>query len=129
MCIFKALGKTLEGSGFEEIVLESGMCSSGSMNGVMTLKHYNRAMTVHKVFLEAMERLLMKQFLIKTVPSAKWNRLKSTSIDLEINPQNVEDSCKIDELLSLFHDYENERSDLRNGKKVFFTTVLDSTSR
>ena len=59
----------------------------------------------------------MKQFLIKT---EKWNRLKSTQKDFEINQQNVEDSCKIDELLSLFHDYENERSDLRNGKKAFF---------
>ena len=68
---FKALGKTLEGSGFEEIVLESGMCSSGSMNGIMAGKHYNCAMTVHKLFLETMEKLLLKQFLIKTVASAK----------------------------------------------------------
>ena len=105
------------------------MCSSGSLNGVMTGKHYNRAMIVHKVFLEAMERLLMRQLLTKKGASEKWNRLKSTLKDLEINPQNVEDSCKIDELLSLFHDYENERSDLRNGKKRIFTTVLDSTSR
>ena len=44
--------------------------------------------------------------------------MEQTLKDLEINPQNVEDSCKIDELLSLFHDYENERSDLRKGKKV-----------
>ena len=69
--LFKALGKTLEGSGFEEIVLESGMCSSGSMNGIMAGKHYYCAMTVHKLNLEIMEKLLLKQFLIKTVASAK----------------------------------------------------------
>ena len=61
------MGNTLEGSGFEEIVIEAGMCSSGSMNGIMAGKHYNRAMIVHKLFLEAMERLLLKQFLTKTV--------------------------------------------------------------
>ena len=71
------MGKALEGFGFEEIILESGMCSSGSLNGVMTGKHYNRAMIVHKVFLEAMERRLMRQFLTKKVLLKNGTDLKA----------------------------------------------------
>ena len=70
------MGKVLEGSGFEEIVLESGLCASGSLNGVMSGKHYNRALNVHRVYLEAMERLLMKPFLLKICASQNWKKLK-----------------------------------------------------
>ena len=55
---FNAIGKVVEGSGFEEVVLEAGICACGSMNGVLTGKHYNRALMVHTTFLEAPERLL-----------------------------------------------------------------------
>lgn len=71
------MGKALEGSGFEEIILESGICSSGSLNGVMTGKHYNRAMIVHKVFLEAMDRLLIRQLLTKKVLLKNGTDLKA----------------------------------------------------
>ena len=37
----------------------------------------------------------------------------------EINPQNVEELCKEEDLISLFHDYENERSQLRKGTKGY----------
>ena len=57
-----ALGKRLHCSGFEEILVESGICASGSINKVMSGKHYNRAMRVHKLTLEALERLLLKKF-------------------------------------------------------------------
>ena len=57
-----ALGKRLCCSGFEEILVESGICASGSINKVMSGKHYNRAMRVHKLTLEALERLLLKTF-------------------------------------------------------------------
>ena len=51
---FNVLGKKMEGrSGFAEVVLESGICSSGSINGVMKGKHYNRALCVHLAVCEA----------------------------------------------------------------------------
>ena len=57
-----ALGKLLHCSGFEEILVESGSCASGSINKVMSGKHYNRATRVHKLTLEALEGLLLKKF-------------------------------------------------------------------
>ena len=57
-----ALGNRLRCRGFEEILFESGICASGSINKVMSGKHYNRAMRVHKLTLKALERLLLKKF-------------------------------------------------------------------
>lgn len=56
------MGKEIVGSGFEEIVIESGVCASGSLAKVVSGKHYNRAMRVHKLVLEALERLLFESF-------------------------------------------------------------------
>lgn len=57
-----ALGKSIKCSGFEEILVESGICASGSIEKVMSGKHYNRALWVHKLVFEALERLLLQAF-------------------------------------------------------------------
>ena len=36
--------KHMQGSGFEDVVIESGICASGSLKKVMSGKHYNRAL-------------------------------------------------------------------------------------
>ena len=50
------------GSGFEEIVIDSGICASGSIEQVMKGKHYNRALRTHNILLEDLERLLFEVF-------------------------------------------------------------------
>lgn len=57
-----ALGKRLRGNGFGEVVNEFGVCASGSKEHVLTGNHYNRAMRVHKLTLEALRRLLFTEF-------------------------------------------------------------------
>ena len=52
----------MDGSRFNEVLLESGICTSGSINGVMKEKHYNRALRVHLAVCEASERLLLERF-------------------------------------------------------------------
>ena len=56
-----AIGKKA-GSGFEEIFLEAGICASGSLSKVMSGKHYNQAMRVYQLLLEACERLFLQSF-------------------------------------------------------------------
>lgn len=41
------MGLLVANTGFEDIVYQSGVCSSGSINGVLVGTHYNRAWTVH----------------------------------------------------------------------------------
>jgi len=45
MCSYMgSLGKMMCESGFEDIVIEAGLCASGSIEQVTSGKHYNRAM-------------------------------------------------------------------------------------
>ena len=80
-----ALGKSIRGSGFEEILIESEICASGSIVKVITGKHYNRALRVHKLVFEALERLLYQRY--EALYGALWNEdAKSILIRLAQQP-------------------------------------------
>jgi len=64
MCSYMgAIGRMMTGSGFEEVVINSGVCASGSLDQVLTGKHFNRAIRVHGHVLSALERLLLQAFV------------------------------------------------------------------
>ena len=60
---FNCIEKLIEGSGFEDIVFQSGMFMSDSMNSVISGSHYNHCWKVHEHFAEARERLLFECFV------------------------------------------------------------------
>ena len=60
---FAVIGKIRSTTGFEDTVFRGGVCSTGSLNGVLVGSHYNRAWTVNSVCSEALERLLLERFL------------------------------------------------------------------
>ena len=62
MGYLRMMGKKMEASGFTDVLLESNLISPGSLQGVLSGKNYNRAMSCHKVLNEALHRLLMKEF-------------------------------------------------------------------
>ena len=62
---FGAIGGIVAESGFEDIVYQSDICSSGSLLGVLSGSHYNRSWIVHNAVSEALERLLLSCFLRK----------------------------------------------------------------
>ena len=69
---FGVIGKLVTESGFEDVIFQAGVCSSGSLQGVLAGSHYNRAWIVHSAFSEALERLLFERFLEdckKTLPT------------------------------------------------------------
>ena len=59
---FAVLGMLIEGSGFEDIAFQSGISTTGSLNGVIAGKHYNRCWKIHQHFVEDLERFLFKGF-------------------------------------------------------------------
>lgn len=59
---FKVIGSLVSSTGFEDIIHQSSVCTSGSLLGVLLGSHYNRAWIVHGAFAEALERLLMYRF-------------------------------------------------------------------
>lgn len=63
MTVLGTIGKRFQESGFEDILVESGLVASGSLSGVMTGHHYNRSVRTHKIVYEAMQRLRWESFL------------------------------------------------------------------
>ena len=59
---FNLTGRIIEGSGFDDTVFQAEVCSSGSLNGVLSGSHYNRSWTVHSIFSEALERPIFERF-------------------------------------------------------------------
>ena len=68
--LFGTIGKMMRGSGLAEIVIESGICASGSLDQVLKGKHYNRAFRVHKLVIESLERLACTYYFKRHCQSA-----------------------------------------------------------
>ena len=100
---FILMGKFIGGSGFENVIFQSGTCSSGSMNGVISGSHYNRSWAVHGLFSEALERLLFERFL--TIVD-----------DTDIPDDNLLNDIEFNiEVARFFTLYENFKQDIRSG--------------
>ena len=116
--LFGTLGKTMKASGIAEIIIESGICASESLNRVMTGKHYNTALRVHKHLLEALERLLLARFE-EDHPRSECLSMDSSIklMDLIANP-NTETASKVkdsEEIRRYFEKYSAFKSELLNG--------------
>ena len=47
--IFQVIGNLVSSSGFEDLVFQAKICSIGSLNGLLSVSHYNRAWFVHSI--------------------------------------------------------------------------------
>ena len=74
-------------SGFEDVIFQSGICSQGSLNGVIFGSHYNRGWIVHNAFSEDLERLLLDHFLLEKEMCIPTDFLLASQINKEINMQ------------------------------------------
>ena len=59
---YAALGKKVNGSGFVHNLIQSKLCVGCSVKKVLKGKQYNRALRVHLLMSESLERLLVSQF-------------------------------------------------------------------
>ena len=63
-CVFLAvIGKRFGDAGLRDLLIESRIIGSGSLNGVLEGKHYNRALRTHKIVVEALMRLNWQAFI------------------------------------------------------------------
>ena len=101
---FNCVGKLIEGSEFDDIVFQSGMFMSDSMNSVISGSHYNRCWKVHEHFDEAMERLLFERFV-----QERGHDLPQAFADGEINDAiSGRIDCLVNDMAvkNLWHQYE-----------------------
>lgn len=114
----KAIGKMMCGSGFEEIVIDSRICASGSIEKVMKGKHYNRSLRVHKAVLESLERLLFRAFQQHADFGPIIRKAKKELKEIVMNL--CSDACEISDsnnsLQELAQKYFMFKEDVRQGK-------------
>ena len=63
MTFFGIIGTFISCSGFEEILYHSGLCTFGSINTLLSGKHYNSCWYVQEIRNDALERLFIRQHL------------------------------------------------------------------
>lgn len=123
-----AIGKMMKGSGMEDLIIESGICASGSINQVILGKHYNRAMHVHQIMLDATERLLMTSFLKQ--PDSPSLPSCCESLAGSISRSSMQDVLNNPEFQSFTEAYDSFREDVRQGKygltAKFWITYMNS---
>ena len=109
--VFTMLGTLVKGSGFEDVIFQARVCSTGSLNGVLSGSHYNRCWTVHSVMGEALERLYMERFMNNG--NALPNELQMCYEDI---PMSSEFLAVGDAVTTFIDKYEEFKADIRNGK-------------
>ena len=113
--IFQVMGMIVSSSGFEDTVFQSVLCSSGSLMGVISGSHYNRAWMVHSTVSEALERLLLERFLQETqlhLPS----ELEEICIDAESYSGSILSVCE-----EFIAGYESLKESIRKGDLGYTT--------
>ena len=108
---FTILGTLVKGSGFEDVVFQAGVCSTGSLNGVLSGSHYNRCWTVHSVIGEALERLCLEFFLKQG--NAFPGPVQMCYEDL---PTCLELLTNESEITAFIHKYKQFKVRIRNGE-------------
>ena len=110
--------KMMNCSGLSEIILESGICASGSLNRVMNGKHFNKALRVHKLVFEALQRLLLIRFVeMNSQFELLSQETHSMMMDLIHDPckENVSKIKDSEEFKAFFQRYRTFTSELLDG--------------
>ena len=119
MCSYMgSLGKMMTGSGFEDILIESGVCASGSIAKVMSGKHYNRAMRVHQRMNDAIERLILNKFCSTSSVHVSSEMISfAPLLALAENPSDSSFSevFSSGECMKMVHDYNRYKDGVRDG--------------
>ena len=109
----KAVGKIMSCSGLEEILVDSKVCATGSVDGVIKGKHYNRSIRVHKTVLEALERLLFASFMNSVDVSILLVNAKKEVRNILSEDQDLSPETAVQELAEEFFKF---KEDVRQGK-------------
>ena len=112
----------------QDIMIESGILTPGSVKAVLTGKQYNRCIRVHKVIYEAMQRLRYLAFY-DSLPDHEADKLCSFGVDLlNCGNESLSGFCSDDSNFlawkGAFDSFVKERSN-ENPTFAFWSTYID----
>ena len=111
------------------MLIESGLVSEGSIKGVISGKHYNRAVRSHKMMYEALQRLRFEAFL-DTLDDGYHNEVISFVRTIqETFPHHVHNKINSDDFNNLLKRYETFIADSKANSKTFayWSMYIDMT--
>eukprot|EP00794_Sanderia_malayensis_P020892 gene20892-22943_t len=110
MSYCSAISKVYKDAGIQDIMIESDIVAAGSINGVLSGKHYNCSVRVHKLIYEAMQRLRLKSFISSLPEDETCNfnfNLLAVKLHDSVDNGNFEETCD-SETVSYFERSYNE---------------------
>lgn len=115
MCLFKAIGKLISDSGGLEILNECGILATGSMNGVISGKHFNRCKRLHPILSLALEYHHFHKFLASYEHANKFKELISVSVTdpTKIDLDYITKNPVFESTLKAYQTFQN---DTKSGK-------------
>lgn len=128
MSYLACIGIRYKDAGLSDIFLEAGLVASGSLDGVMNGKHYNRGVQAHKIASEAFNRLRFQQFL-ESMPDKESQEIKSLMPRLYLafstqDYQKLLQSEKLTEITSAYEQFIQTQS-VKNENFAFWSSYID----
>ena len=101
------LGKHFRDAELQDIIIKSEVVAVGSVNGVFTGRHYNRAVRAHKLVAEAMQHMFLTIYL-DSIPEKKAERVKDlmTSLSQSFPGPQYQEIFKEKNFQSFLSSYE-----------------------
>ncbi|CAF4952709.1 unnamed protein product [Pieris macdunnoughi] len=114
MAYFKAVGKFIDGCGITNVMLNSEILASGSINSFITGKHFNRCKRLHTLLSLALQTLHFEKFAndrsIEITDEMK-KYLSDFMTEKSVNP-----TVTREDLVDCFEKYEEYKQQTLNGK-------------
>ena len=115
----KMVAKKMKGSGFSDILMESDLMTSGSMVSVLSGKGYAHAMNCHKTLMEALERLLWKQFSKTNENEDVISMMNAAKAQILIHRTQPDSDLKklilLDNITTVVKEYRKFRDEVKSG--------------
>ena len=109
--------KKMNGSGFADFLLEAGLITSGSVEGVLSGKNYDRALNCHTVMVECLERLLFEVYLERhdQVQLSDDSKLLIKSVIENLSHNQLHEALENLEVKDYLERYQNFRDEVKAG--------------
>lgn len=121
MAFFKSLGTFINESGLSHMMIESNIIASGSVNGIIEEKHFNRCKRLHPLMALELQKLHFQEFLKSEKTDYDFVKDQIYNDLLQYQTTKVSSSTTTEELLpndylsQLLSSYENYVNRTRRG--------------
>lgn len=127
MAYFKAIGKFIDDCGLSYMMVQSDLLASGSVNGYISGKHFNRCKRLHPIVAVALEILHFRNFVEQEkleIDETTILALGEFSEQKQLSP--VVESAALTEILKIYSVYQEATLQGKHGKTAqFYATYMN----